>query len=145
MRWAKLPPGWRLYGARAVPCAGPPRSVAQRKSSRPAAIPLMNSWELLYSRELDLRRAAGEVTWWSYEPVKLRLARRTFYTPDFLVRHKDGSLELVEVKGFWRDDARVKLKVAAEQYPMFRFRAVRMRGACAETVWESTHHGRRSG
>jgi len=35
-----------------------------------------------------------------------------------------GELECHEVKGFWRDDARVKIKVAASIYP-FRFVAVR--------------------
>jgi hypothetical protein len=35
----------------------------------------------------------------------------------------DGSLECHEVKGFWADDARVKIKVAAEMYP-FRFIAI---------------------
>ena len=34
----------------------------------------------------------------------------------------DGTLELHEVKGFWRDDAKVKIKAAAQQYP-FVFRA----------------------
>lgn len=32
----------------------------------------------------------------------------------------DGVMEMHEVKGFWTDDARVKIKVAADQYP-FRF------------------------
>jgi hypothetical protein len=31
----------------------------------------------------------------------------------------DGSLECHEVKGFWQDDARVKVKVAAEQFPLW--------------------------
>ena len=52
--------------------------------------------------------------------VKLRLADKTFYTPDFAVMAGDGFMEMHEVKGFWTDDARVKIKVAADQYP-FRF------------------------
>jgi hypothetical protein len=36
----------------------------------------------------------------------------------------NGELELHEVKGFWQDDARVKIKIAADLYPM-RFIAVR--------------------
>jgi hypothetical protein len=35
-------------------------------------------------------------------------------------------LEMHEVKGFWQDDARVKIKVAASIYP-FRFVAVTAR------------------
>lgn len=49
----------------------------------------------------------------------------TFYTPDFAVMRADGALEVHEVKGFWTDDARVKIKVAADQYPM-RFIAVKV-------------------
>jgi hypothetical protein len=36
----------------------------------------------------------------------------------------DGTMELHEVKGHWTDDARVKIKVAAEMYP-FQFQAIR--------------------
>jgi len=42
----------------------------------------------------------------------------------FAVRLKNGELEFHEVKGFWRDDARVKIKTAAYQYPIFHFIAV---------------------
>jgi hypothetical protein len=55
----------------------------------------------------------------------LRLADKTFYSPDFAVLTKaDGTLEMHEVKGFWQDDARVKIKVAASIYP-FKFIAVK--------------------
>lgn len=59
------------------------------------------------------------------EPIKLRLAGRTWYTPDWLVSLPTGehgippAPEIVEVKGFMRDDAAVKLKVAANLYPAF--------------------------
>jgi hypothetical protein len=85
----------------------------------------MNKLEAAYSAELDLLLRAGEIRGWKFEAVKLRLADKTFYTPDFLVVLKDGSLEFHETKGFWRDDARVKIKVAAEMYPMFRFAALK--------------------
>ncbi len=39
------------------------------------------------------------------------------YTPDFIVQKMDGSLEVEEVKGFWRDDARAKIKMFATLYP----------------------------
>ncbi|WP_221775495.1 DUF1064 domain-containing protein [Sphingobium yanoikuyae] len=67
---------------------------------------------------------AGEIVWYRFEGLKLRLADNTFYTPDYAVMRSDGLIEVHEVKGFWTDDARVKIKVAAEQYP-FRFIAVR--------------------
>ena len=35
-------------------------------------------------------------------------------------------MEMHEVKGFWQDDARVKIKVAAQMYP-FRFLAAKLK------------------
>lgn len=55
-----------------------------------------------------------------FEPFKLRLAGRTWYTLDFLI--DDGyPMFLYEIKGFMRDDAAIKLKVAADTYPCFTF------------------------
>lgn len=85
-----------------------------------------NKTEEAYEAHLSALVAAGEVTWFKFEGVKLRLADNTFYTPDFAVMRADGLLEMHEVKGFWADDARVKIKVAADLYP-FRFLAVRAR------------------
>lgn len=83
----------------------------------------MNRTEAAYERELIDAKAIGDVLWYRFEGVKLRLADNTFYTPDFAVMVATGQMEMHEVKGFWADDARVKIKVAAEQYP-FRFIAV---------------------
>lgn len=87
---------------------------------------VMNKTEAAYSQYLDALRAAGEVLWFRFEGIKLRLADNTFYSPDFAVMRADGQLEAHEVKGHWQDDARVKIKVAADQYP-FRFVAVKAR------------------
>jgi len=83
----------------------------------------MNKTEQAYAVTLDARRHAGEVAWFKFEGVKLRLADNTFYTPDFAVMLTDGALEMHEVKGFWQDDARAKIKIAADMYPM-RFLAI---------------------
>lgn len=48
--------------------------------------------------------------------LTLLLAPQCRYTPDFWTVNTDGTLTAWEVKGFWRDDARVKLKVAADKY-----------------------------
>ena len=84
----------------------------------------MNKTEAAYAGLLETRKQLGEVAWYRFEGLKLRLADNTFYTPDFAVMLADGSMECHEVKGHWVDDARVKIKVAAEQYP-FRFIAVK--------------------
>ena len=67
--------------------------------------------------------------------MRLRLAGRTWYTPDFLaVQHISANEHMpplfifVEIKGFMRDDAAVKLKVAAETYPCFQWLLVRRAG-----------------
>ena len=86
----------------------------------------MNKAEGAYAAYLELLKAAGEVLWYRFEGLKLRLADNTFYTPDFAVLAADGVLECHEVKGFWMDDARAKIKIAAEMYP-FRFRAFKPR------------------
>lgn len=84
----------------------------------------MNRLESEYAEHLEAEKHAGRVAWYCFEAFKLRLADNTFYTPDFIVMLASGQLESHEVKGFWQDDARVKIKVAAEKYPM-RFCAVR--------------------
>lgn len=83
----------------------------------------MNKTEAAYGADLELRKRAGEVAWYRFEGIKLRLADNTFYTPDYAVMLTGGELECHEVKGFWQDDARAKIKVAAEMYPL-RFVAV---------------------
>ena len=85
----------------------------------------MNKTERRYATEvLDMLLAAGDIVRYDYEALTFRLADKTRYTPDFFVLRSDGAIEFVEVKGFWRDDARVKLKTVAEMFPMFRFYAV---------------------
>lgn len=95
----------------------------------------LNKTEQAYADHLELLRAAGEILWFKFEGVKLRLADKTFYSPDFAVMRADGLLECHEVKGFWTDDARVKIKVAADQYP-FRFIAVKVRAKSDGGGWQ---------
>lgn len=78
----------------------------------------MNKTETAYAQHLEWRKLAGEVVWYKFESIKLRLADKTFYTCDFFVMLSTGELQAHEVKGHWEDDARVKTKVAAEQYPL---------------------------
>lgn len=86
----------------------------------------MNKTEAAYDAHLRLLTHAGEVLWHRFEAIKLRLADNTFYTCDFAVLPASCVLEMHEVKGFWQDDARVKIKVAASIYP-FKFVAVTVR------------------
>lgn len=97
----------------------------------------MNKTEERYAARLEYERMDGKVKWWRFEGMKLRLADGTFYSPDFAVMAADGVIELHEVKGFWRDDAKVKVKVAAEQFP-FRFKIVMARTQKAGGGFEIT-------
>ena len=95
----------------------------------------MNKTESAYSSYLDTLRHAGEIVWFKFEGVKLRLADNTFYTPDFVVMGANGLIEMHEVKGFWLDDARAKIKIAADMYP-FRFLAIKAKAKKNGGGWE---------
>lgn len=104
----------------------PPGNQAGRFALGRLPLGVMNKTEAAYDAHLRERAHAGVVLWHKFEAVKLRLADKTFYSPDFAVLLRDGLLEMHEVKGHWQDDARVKIKVAASIYP-FRFIAVTKR------------------
>lgn len=95
----------------------------------------MNGTESDYSAHLTLRKIAGEVAWYKFEGLKFRLADNTFYTPDFAVMLADGQLEAHEVKGYWEDDARAKIKIAADMYPI-KFIAVMKRSKKEGGGWK---------
>ncbi|KRG38840.1 hypothetical protein ARC78_15265 [Stenotrophomonas pictorum JCM 9942] len=95
----------------------------------------MNRTEAAYADRLRALEHAGEIQWHRFEGIKLRLADSTFYTPDFAVMAADGVMEMHEVKGFWQDDARAKIKIAAAQYP-FRFIAVRVKAKKEGGGWD---------
>ena len=101
----------------------------------------MNRTEAAYARFLDEQRHAGAVLWWKFEGLKLRLADNTFYTPDFAVLAADGILECHEIKGFWQDDARAKIKIAADTYP-FRFLAFKAEAKKRGGGWVSERFDR---
>ena len=87
---------------------------------------VMNKTESLYAETLTARHIAGEVQSWSFESHTFRLASGLRFTPDFEVVLADGSIEFVDVKGSTKREAidpksRVKIKMAAQMFPHFRF------------------------
>jgi hypothetical protein len=92
----------------------------------------MNKWELQYHQFIMSQPGVVSA---AYEPLTLRLADRTGYTPDFLVVMSDGSVQFHEVKGFSRDDAIVKFKVAAELYHKNVFVMVHRSGGSWEEMF----------
>lgn len=99
------------------------RFARARRAATPTA-GMMNKTEERYAQHLELRRRAGEIDRWGFELYKLRLAKNLHYTPDFMVIEADGTISLHEVKGRWEEDARAKIKMAAEMFPWHRFVAV---------------------
>jgi hypothetical protein len=108
----------RFIAPPAAPTRKPDRLVEQ-KGPKPRA---MNEWERHYLEHLQAR---PDVAHAEFEGVRLKLAPGSWYKPDFLVRRQDGGIELHEVKGQWREAARVRIKVAARLHPQWTFTAVR--------------------
>lgn len=94
-----------------------------------------NKTEQAYESMLFLKKVAGDILWYKFEGITLKLADDTRYTPDFIVMRNDGQIEAHEVKGYWRDDAKVKIKVAAELFP-FRFIAAKQQAKKNGGGWD---------
>lgn len=80
----------------------------------------MNKTEQRYADHLEEQKLVGEVLWYAFEAVKLKLSDRTHLTVDFFVMRRSGELEAHDVKGakaIVTDDARVKMKIAAKAFP----------------------------
>lgn len=84
----------------------------------------MNKTEAAYAADvLERRKQTGEVIDYWFERFTFKLANDCRYTPDFVVMLASGELECHETKGYWQDDAKVKIRVAASLFP-FRFVAI---------------------
>lgn len=89
----------------------------------------MNRLEKEYAIALEAQKRSGQILEWWYERYTFKLADDTRYTPDFVVQELSGALRVDETKGFWKDDARVKIKVFAAQFPMVVRGITKERGA----------------
>lgn len=102
---------------------------------------VMNRTEAKFAERLRSLQLDGKVIAWHYEAVKVCVVpgetgkrQAVFYTPDFMVLHADGEVEMIDVKGAggWEDTARVKIKAAAERFPMFAWSGYTL----TKTGWE---------
>jgi hypothetical protein len=97
---------------------------APKGNARPAHTPgEMNKLEAAMDCELDALKRGGQILAYYFEAVTLKLAKRTHYRPDFFILWSDGSIEVRECKGHWEDDARAKIKIAADKFRCFKFTA----------------------
>lgn len=86
----------------------------------------MNKTEERYAQRLKLLQHSGKLLWWKFEGIRLILAPGCTLTVDFAIMTDTGVIELHDVKGskaIFSEDARAKMKVAAEMFP-FVIRAV---------------------
>lgn len=107
--------------------AQPPPKSKLRARGRPPLARGANRTERAYIAHLEAEMRIGDVVWFEFEGMTLKLGPDCRYTPDFAVMTRDGYLEYHEVKGRgkngkarYEDDAIVKLRVAAAKLP-FRF------------------------
>lgn len=77
----------------------------------------MNKTEQARAIDLEAMKRAGQIVAWWYERWTFKLADDLRYTPDFVIQKPNGALEVEEVKGFWRDDARAKVRMFVELFP----------------------------
>lgn len=102
------------------------RRMKGQRGSTPKGV--MNRTEAKFAEVLESRKLAGEIVHYRYEAVKVCVVpgvpgkrHAVWYTPDFLVLHTDGIVEMIDVKGGagWEDTARVKIKAAADRFPEY--------------------------
>lgn len=103
---------------------------ARRTIKRPGE---MNTLEAKYAAHLGALKESGAILDFGYEPLKIKLADKTYYSPDFMILALDGSLEFHEVKARWKHvdkktkvvtysahveaSASIKMKLAADIFP----------------------------
>ena len=75
-----------------------------------------NLTEARWGLELYARQDAREIEWLGFHVLTLRLSDGVRLTLDWFARTRDGRFLGWDVKGHMRDDARVKLHQAAEQF-----------------------------
>lgn len=131
---AQLPAALRDQITRQMAGTPPPGPPAPAASPGPLAAPQptptrskMNRLEAEFAALLDIAQRRGVVAGWGFEVTRLRLAHGAWYTPDFTVWFSAPGVAVVhyETKGFWREAALLRIKVAADRYPCYAFVAVR--------------------
>lgn len=78
-------------------------------------------WEANYARILEFHKKNGIIKHWEHEPQTFwfeNVKRGTrSYLPDFKIYNNNGTIEWHEVKGWFDDKSKTKLKRMAKYYP----------------------------
>ena len=117
----------RIAASKAASKSVAPKNAKQHMQAKGRLAPgVMNKTEERYAQVLEARKQAGEIVWWAFEAVKLKLAPNTHLTIDFTVMLADGVIQMHDVKGakaIIQDDSKVKMKVARDKFPFAMFYA----------------------
>lgn len=84
--------------------------------------------EAAYAQELDIRKKTKDIkNWRKQEKIDIRVLGKHIcnYYIDFVIEHKDGTEEYVEVKGFETDVWRLKWKLFEACYPKYKKTIIR--------------------
>ena len=89
----------------------------------------MNRTETAFAAYLLGAQCNNLIKRFDFEPEKFRLGESTIYTPDFRLVELDDTITFLDVKGtttvngkskpYYKDDAIVKVKLAATLHPMY--------------------------
>ena len=99
--------------------AAPASSIKVAIKAKPSADE--SKLNKLESAWLTVLRADITLAWVGVHALTFKIGDDCRYTPDFIALNLDGELIAYETKGFMRDDARVKLKVAARMFSFVGF------------------------
>lgn len=112
--------------------------VAPKARKRPGGVAAMNGLERDHNARLLTLVAAGDVLWFAFNDVRLRIGVGAYFKPDFFVVYADGRIECHETKGFEREAALTRIKAAALRYPHIGFILVKSEGSSwgFETIGE---------
>jgi predicted nuclease of restriction endonuclease-like RecB superfamily len=92
--------------------------ISHSKGKYYGKIWMRSSWEIAYAKWLDKQNIK-----WLYEPKAFDLGEST-YRPDFYLPEIDT---YIEIKGYWRDDAKKKFILCNKLYPKIKIRILNER------------------
>jgi hypothetical protein len=105
----------QLHAAPAAPASSIKVAIKAKPNADESKLnKLESAWLAVLCADITL-------AWVGVHALTFKIGDDCRYTPDFIALNLDGELIAYETKGFMRDDARVKLKVAARMFPFVGF------------------------
>ena len=85
-----------------------------------------DKWNYAYAKLLEIRRQAGEIIHWWYEPFSIWLPGGVRFKPDYMVWEANNTITIVEVKGWSKNlrDGKARYKIAASLFPCWTWKMV---------------------